>query len=189
MRYAVVDLELNQPSNCIIEIGAVCWDARQSKILSSFKTLVRLPDNEKVSEYITNLTGITQERLDHEDSLSLQAALTTFSTWAVASGCSKFMAAWGNDHWMIKQACEDTGAPFPWNCFLDVKSMATVMRTKTPGKARGGLKSALTAFGLEFVGEPHRALDDATNTALLLTELLRGTILINSVKAIMKYNV
>jgi len=177
---------MNQPSGSIIEIGAVCWDARQSKMLSAFSTLVTLSDGEVLDDFITKLTGITPQDFDSPWAMSLPEALTSLQDWAIEAGCSRYMAAWGNDYFDIKQACIATGTPHPWKNYLNIKEMATVMRTQFKGKARGGLKSALNAFGLEFVGTQHRALEDANNTARLLGELLRGTRLINAVKEVIK---
>lgn len=63
MRLCVIDLEMNQPSHSIIQIGAVCYDTRQDKVRAVFSSNVR-PGDEQISPYITELTGITQEMVD-----------------------------------------------------------------------------------------------------------------------------
>ena len=92
------------------------------------------------------------------------------------------MATWGTDYWLLKETYRAESTPFPWKNFLNVKEMATYLRAALPGKQRGGLKSAIEAFGLTFQGEPHRALIDAENTAMLMDRMLAGTKLIHAAR-------
>jgi inhibitor of KinA sporulation pathway (predicted exonuclease) len=186
MNYCVLDLEMNQPSNRIIEIGAVCFNSRSGKILSSFNKRAKLPDGELLNPDITKLTGITEEDLGVACSLS--HALTFLDFWAVAHGCSRNMATWGTDYWLVKEACRAESISFPWKNFLNVKEMATLLRAALPNtnkKQRGGLASAIEAFGLKFEGEPHRALVDAENTAMLMDRMLAGTRLMRAASGLL----
>lgn len=177
MNYCVLDLEMNQPSGAIIEIGAVCFNSRLSKQSSTFRTYVALPDDETLNPDITRLTGIVPSDLC--GTYNLAQALILLTVWAQDAGCSKYMATWGTDYWDVKQACKDTGVSFPWKCFLNVKEAATLLRAAFPGKQRGGLKSATDAFGCGFVGLQHRAVVDAENTARLMAEMIKGTRLLD----------
>jgi len=174
MNYCVLDLEMNQPSGTIIEVGAVCYHSRSGKITSTFRQLVRLPEGEALNPDITKLTGITEEDLVFT-ARPMDLVLANLDFWAVAHGCSRNMATWGTDYWLLKEAFRAEHTPFPWKNFLNVKEMAALLRAALPGKQRGGLKSAIEAFGLTFQGEPHRALTDARNTAMLMDEMLKGT--------------
>jgi inhibitor of KinA sporulation pathway (predicted exonuclease) len=178
MNYCVLDLEMNQPSGTIIEVGAVCYHSRSGKITGRFSQHAKLPEGELLNPDITTLTGITEQ--DLTEARSLHDVLVNLAFWAGANGCSRCMATWGTDYWILKQAYPyrgewDDSVPFPWKNFLNVKEMATYLRAALPGKQRGGLKSAIEAFGLTFQGEPHRALIDAENTAILMDEMLKGT--------------
>jgi inhibitor of KinA sporulation pathway (predicted exonuclease) len=177
MNYCVLDLEMNQPSGAIIEIGAVCFNSRSGAIADRFQQLVRLPPGEELNPEITKLTGIVEDALDTAASLSV--ALCLLIAWAQKSGCSKYMTTWGTDYWDVKQAASEHNVPFPWRHFLNVKEAATLLRAAFPGKQRGGLKSATDAFGCGFVGAQHRALVDAENTARLMAEMIKGTRLLD----------
>ncbi len=177
MNYCVLDLEMNQPSGSIIEIGAVCFNSRSGLTTEFFRKYVSLPDSESLNPDITALTGISETKLTGAP--SLRDALLGLTDWAQFAGCSKHMATWGTDYWDIKQANRDNSVPFPWKCFLNVKEAATLLRAAFPGKKRGGLKSATDAFGCGFVGLQHRALVDAENTARLMAEMIKGTRLLD----------
>ena len=69
MKTVVVDLELNQPSNKIIQIGAVCIDTKSHKLISIFNQICN-PEGELPSQYITNLTKITPEMVKNAEPLS-----------------------------------------------------------------------------------------------------------------------
>lgn len=176
MNYCVLDLEMNQPSNRIIEVGAVCFNSRSGKITSRFSQYVKLPDGELLNPDITKLTGITEKDLAAARAIDLVQYNLAF--WAGANGCSRNMATWGTDYWILKEVYRATDPQFhfPWKNFLNVKEMATLLRAALPNKKqRGGLASAIEAFGLKFEGEPHRALADAENTAMLMDRMLAGT--------------
>ena len=161
MNYCVLDLEMNQPSGAIIQIGAVCYDTRRG-VTSSFT--VDVNPHEQLTEFITELTGITQADVDKADPLPL--AYTALVEWAEKAGCQANMATWGTDYWTLKTQV----APqyWVWRRFLNVKEVATLLRAHDSGKARGGLSASLDYFGLKFLGTPHTAVADAYNTARLL---------------------
>jgi inhibitor of KinA sporulation pathway (predicted exonuclease) len=188
MNYCVLDLEMNQPSGTIIEVGAVCYHSRSGKITSRFSQHVRLPEGELLNPDIAKLTGITEKDLAAARAIDLVQYNLAF--WAGANGCSRNMATWGSDYWILKEAYRavDTQFEFPWKNFLNVKEMATYLRAALPGKQRGGLKSAIEAFGLTFQGEPHRALIDAENTALLMDRMLAGTKLMGVAQSLVGTN-
>lgn len=177
MNYCVLDLEMNQPSGSIIEIGAVAFNSRSGDYYSTFRVLVSLPPNEPLNPYITQLTGITEQDLCVAPTLEM--ALASLVDWARDAGCSKYMATWGTDYWDVKHSCYASDVVFPWKCFLNVKEAATLLRAAFPGKQRGGLKSATEAFGCGFVGEQHRAQTDAENTARLMAVMIKGTRLLD----------
>jgi inhibitor of KinA sporulation pathway (predicted exonuclease) len=52
--------------------------------------------------------------------------------------------------------------------------MVGILACGVPSNRRGGgLRGALKAFNLEFEGTPHRALDDAHNTARVCYQMVR----------------
>lgn len=171
MKLVVCDLEMNQPSGRIIQIGAVQLDCRTGKISDPFDRIVHPKfwgDGEKLlSPEIVELTGITQERLDAEG-LPLAHVLHEF--WAYVG--SKPMAAWGRDVWLLIEASRTLGVAHKIPRALDVKSLGEILRCIYPGKTKGGLKSTMEAFGMQFQGRQHDAVRDARNTARLIQRWL-----------------
>ena len=78
MNYCVLDLEMNQPSGTIIEVGAVCYHSRSGKITSRFSQHVKLPEGELLNPDITKLTGITKEDIEVARPLDQVLALLNF---------------------------------------------------------------------------------------------------------------
>ncbi len=176
MRCIVLDLEMNQPSNLIIQIGACVVDLKARTIVKEF--LVTCNPGELPSEYITNLTGITPEQVAAGP--SLQDALTSFWAWCEEQKLGMELAAWGGDvNWII-DASKAAGVAVPRRVQnLNIKQMAKVFRsaiTKRGVKKSGGLKNTMQTFEMQFEGAQHNALVDAVNTAkllLLFRELVR----------------
>ncbi len=165
MRIIIVDLELNQPSKKIIQIGATCIDVRNGSLCGNFNTFVN--PEEELSPFIMDLCGISQKDVDSGD--KLPNALMDFWDWTEKSGCRN-LAAWGSDvYWMTtSSAAHEVKYPHKLKS-LNIKEMSTVMRTALPAtKSRGGLKSTMEAFGLIFEGKQHDALNDAVQAGRLL---------------------
>jgi inhibitor of KinA sporulation pathway (predicted exonuclease) len=170
MKLVVLDLELNQPSNLIIQIGAVAVDLKSKKILSEQFNKVANP-GELPSEYITNLTGITQDMVANAE--PLKDVLESFWSWLKSIHCDRELGAWGGDVYMVIEASKALGVDRPARVKnTDIKAVSKVFRAAMP-KARksGGLKATMDLYGLNFEGTQHDALADAINTAKLLIHL------------------
>ncbi len=165
MKMNILDLEMNQPSGSIIEIGAVSYDVKTRNVQSKFQSFVKLPDGETLAPEITTLTNIGSHFLDSAPTLA--EALEAYWKWAIECGCHKYIAAWGNDYWDVIEASKSLGVSYPSRMStLNIKVMASIMRCEYPNKkAKGGLKNSLDVFGIDFVGTQHRALDDASQTS------------------------
>lgn len=166
MKYIVLDLEMNQPSGKIIEIGAVCLDIKTGKMFDPFQILVKI--DEEVSPEITELTGITSDMLN-EEGVDLVIALRLFWTW-VETCQTKNISSWGIDYYLLTEESKKLGVIYPNKLrFLNIKEFASVFRSCYPAaKQKGGLKTSMELFGLQFEGEQHQALDDAEQAARLL---------------------
>jgi inhibitor of KinA sporulation pathway (predicted exonuclease) len=153
----------------IIQIGACLLDMR-SGILPPIKNktsyLVR-PYFSKISKYCEELTGITSEkakrgmRFDH----ARNKLAKEFGTK------SKIWAAWGEgDRLKFIKECEVWGVEYPFSEeFINVSSLFSLAKGFS---RRINLEEALKYMGFEFIGEPHRADNDAYNTAQILYALL-----------------
>jgi len=168
MRLVVIDLEMNQPSGKIIQIGAVVVNIRSGKIENGYVVLV--DPGELISDEIANLTGITNERIQNGGVMP-DVAFAAFWKWFEEKKVGGNIAAWGSDVWVLKEASKAAGVKYPAKLHnMDIKAVSQVFRSALPNgtKNRGGLKNTLHAFDLPFEGREHDAFDDARNTALLL---------------------
>src|SRR5260370_816368 len=89
-----LDLEMNQPSENIIQIGAVTGDILTGEITGRCTLLVKLPEGEVVSPFITNLTGIEQSDLD-QFGMTLEEAYEQLKDFMKASGAFLNPITWG----------------------------------------------------------------------------------------------
>ncbi len=165
MKMIVCDLELTQPTKKIIQIGATCIDMRSGILIDNFKTHVN--PEEELTPFIMELCGISQEDVDRGD--KLPSALMDFWDWTNRCKCTN-IAAWGSDVYWLTRASKDHEVIYPKKLSsLNIKDMSSVMRCALPSsKSRGGLRSTMEAFGLEFEGKQHDALVDSVNAGKLL---------------------
>ncbi len=175
----VADLEMNQPSGAIIQLGACTVDLKSGAILSTFNRYVN--PNEALDPRIIELTGISQAEVDA--GVSLHQALASFWLW----GSSKHFAAWGSDMHQIIAASEadPIGIIVPERLHLyDIKDTASILRCAFPSsRARGGLQDTLKLFGLTFIGRPHDAVCDSVNTAHLAAHFTKCMRTLNVIRA------
>lgn len=169
MKAVIVDLELNQPSNSVIQIGAITVDLRSCRVLSRFDQFCALPEGEVLSEFITELTGITGPQVDSNSTPHYKFGLTQFWKYVADSQC-RVVSAWGTDVDQLIRDADQLGIERPRRIRrLDIKSMFSVLKCGLPSsRVRGGLRETLETLGLEFTGRQHNALTDSLNTAKLL---------------------
>ena len=157
--FTVIDLEttgLDPSYDEIIELGAVRYRAGMEKEV--FTSLVR-PENE-VSEFITDLTGISNEMLDGAPAIReiLPAFLDFVGSDIIVGHNVNF------DINFIYDAAEGLGfSPFS-NDFLDTMRLS---RRLFPEERHHRLKDLVGRFGVGKV-PAHRALDDCRATAASL---------------------
>ncbi len=159
MKLNIVDLELNQPSGKVIQIGAVRINIRTGEILSKFNTYVN--PEETLDPYIVDLCHITQEQVDSAP--TIVPALKAW--WGWVDG--KHVGAWGRDVKLLADLSNELGVDTPHFSTYDLLPMGTILRNGVVNGGSGGLRKTMTTFGLDFEGQPHNALDDALNTAKL----------------------
>jgi DNA polymerase III subunit alpha, Gram-positive type len=175
----VLDLEFTQPSEAIIQVGAVQMDMKTGKVRSKFNDFVN--PREQLTQYIIDLTGITQEQVDAAP--DIKPVLEDFWLWLG----SKHVAAWGNDVQTLLTLSERIGLAVPGHLHLyDVKAVASVLRCAFPSsRSRGGLKDTMDLFGVPFKGRQHNALDDAEATAELAYHFVKITRGLYSIKGML----
>lgn len=169
-----IDLELNQPSQKIIEIGAAIGDTDSSAVLDSFSKLVTI--DERVSPYITKLTGIKQHEID-KDGISLLNAFEELLAFKTKYEPFINPVVWGGNDvlFLTNQIKEQYNLDIKdfGRRVIDAKTVYVTYRISKKLQPSGGLAKAMTKFGLKFEGKKHRAKDDAINTLKIYFEMLR----------------
>ena len=164
MKLTVLDLEMNQPSGKIVQIGAVVGDTLTGEIVQRIKIYV--DPGEPIAPYITNLCGITQEQIDKEG-ISLFDAYQKLREWHLMH--SEFInpVTWGGgDSAELQRQLNNLEEGW---CFgrrwIDAKTLVVSQMIAKENKIySGGLASAMKRFNLKFQGRKHDAQDDAENT-------------------------
>lgn len=177
MTFIALDLEMEQPSSQIIQIGISYVEEASSLVVR--KVFYITPD-EPLSAFIQNLTGITNNDFDWNKSReecyreftdelfcifeSVNKPFREFITWG-----SGDVAALKADIIKYKQT-----SCMSLNRFTDVKSLVLFDRLVSNKKVshRVSLKSALADYKIAISGNAHDAGWDAYNTLMLFHALL-----------------
>lgn len=143
----------------IIEIGLAELQLGPDPAIGRTARYLVRPVASQVSAYCTQLTGLTQREV--RQGRPLGEVLSTMSRQFGSAG--KCWAAWGRDDQDLTVGCTALGiAPPNLGGFLDLGGLWSMF---AGGGRAVGLEDALHALGMAFEGVPHRALDDARNTA------------------------
>ena len=162
-------MELNQPSEKIIELGYVIGNPKSGEILCSNSILVN--PEETLAEVIIDLTGITQEMVDGGTDIrsaynamvrdvNKYEALTVIHQWGV-----------GDTSLLKTQLADDDLWKFGRR-WLDVKALSQAHGIINGVKFYGGLRKLAARLGIQMSREKaHRADYDAEITFLLHSRL------------------
>jgi len=178
MKIQFLDLELlcwengdcpQDQSKDIIQIGIVEVNSEDLKISRNKSYFIR-PKNKNfdVSNYCTELTGITRSKLIDEGRYFPEAIQSIKKEF----GSGKFTYSWGSDFDPIAKHCIDYDCSNPW-AEMGICDFGIIWRTAYNQKHKMSLEEALKSVGLNFVGIPHDAERDAYNFALLHNEMLK----------------
>lgn len=148
----------------IVQIGAVRVDAGDGFVeRAHFSVLIRPTINPELSDYLTTLTGITNEAVVR-DGMSLENALAGFADFAGGD----VILSHGRDDQVIATdyALKDLGNLIAGADWRDLNpALRAITGRKLPS-------SALPAqFGLDLAGNAHDALADARALARVLAYL------------------
>lgn len=182
--------EKNNRSQEIIEFPAVLLNTSTGEVESEFHTYVQPQEHPILSDFCTELTGITQMQV--EAGIPLQICLSRFSRWlqnlqlemGVAfankdqrcSGPSQKLCTfltWSD--WdlgvCLQYECKrkQLHKPDVLNSWIDLRSTYRLFYNRKPK----GLNGALQDLGIQFSGREHSGLDDARNTAQLAARMMR----------------
>lgn len=169
MKLLSLDLELNQPSGSIIQIGACVGDTETGKILESFCEEIKI--EEQLSEFIINLTGITQAMMEEGEPLS--SSYERLVDMSRRHECFINTLTWGggDSEYLQKQINPALNWSFGRR-WIDAKTVFISYQMANGQPFFGGLKKSIHRLGMKFEGEAHNALADARNTFFIYHELL-----------------
>ena len=175
---SVVDLEATcwgssesqagQPSE-IIEIGLVLLNTETGEVVNPISVKVK-PANSTVSQFCTDLTGLTQKDVDNALSLG-QACEYLRKQYNSHRFVWSSYGEW--DRYMMEKTVESKGIKSPFSgVHTNIQALFgwTLPATK---KDDLSLQKAVEVAGLQWVGQAHSGVDDAHNAANLLWSVLR----------------
>jgi len=182
-RFLSLDLELNQPSNKIIQIGACVGDIETGEIVDRFSIFVNPHEElgycdggENSSKTITDLTGITQDQVDN--GVELREAYLQLVEFAKKYETFINPITWGGgDSEAIRQQlyADPYNQNLSWifgRRWIDAKTLFVSWRFANNEPIKGGLARSMLKLGLKFEGRKHDAEDDAVNTFRIYVKLL-----------------
>ena len=180
-------IERTPPGFLVVDLEATCWDRpeeRQSEIieigavavdsagcpLDDFQSFVRPILHPQLSEFCTQLTGISQADVDA--ARPFPEVLADLERWFGALGPLAF-CSWGNyDRRQLRQDCDLHGVPYP---FSDEHINLKLACSRILNRRRGmGMAKALRVLGIEPEGQHHRGIDDARNITRILRRMLEA---------------
>ncbi|XP_009868413.1 PREDICTED: ERI1 exoribonuclease 2, partial [Apaloderma vittatum] len=171
------------------EFPAVLLNAATGEIESEFHTYVQPQEHPILSEFCTELTGITQNQVD--EGVPLNICLSLFLKWIRKIQKEKkivFNTDMPSNSTSEAKACTfvtwtdwDLGVCLHYECkrkqlrkpdilnsWIDLKATYRVFYNRKPK----GLNGALQDLGIAFEGREHSGLDDSRNTARLAWRLI-----------------
>jgi inhibitor of KinA sporulation pathway (predicted exonuclease) len=179
--FLALDLEMNQPSNAIIQVG-ICIGNRDLSPKDYKYESYYVKVDEEISEYITNLTGITNDDI-RSYGRPLEDIAKTISDLMIAQDCVNNPVTWGSgDAITLLRAFALQHIEFKHfgrRC-IDVKTIYTFLQLSDHKNVNGGLSSCMGTYNLNFIGKAHGAEVDAMNTMRLFFYLLERQTLYNS---------
>ncbi|NXM78675.1 ERI2 exoribonuclease, partial [Serilophus lunatus] len=173
----------------IIEFPAVLLNTSTGEIESEFHKYVQPQEHPILSEFCTELTGITQNQVD--EGVPLNICLSEFMKWiqkiqkekkiifntdtqshftSEAKPCTFFTWTDWDLGVCLQYECKrkQLRKPNILNSWIDLKATYKTFYNRKPK----GLNGALQDLGIDFIGREHSGLDDSRNTARLAWRLI-----------------
>ncbi|NXT43025.1 ERI2 exoribonuclease, partial [Pelecanoides urinatrix] len=173
----------------IIEFPAVLLNTSTGEIESEFHTYVQPQEHPILSEFCTELTGITQNQVD--EGVPLSICLSQFLKWIqkiekekkiiFSSDIPSHSTSEAKPCTFVTWTDWDLGVCLQYECkrkqlrkpdilnsWIDLKATYRAFYNRKPK----GLNGALQDLGMAFAGREHSGLDDSRNTARLAWRLI-----------------
>lgn len=159
-----------QPAE-IIEVGIAKLHLEgRNYTVEKVESIYVQPRYSTVSEFCTDLTGITQAQLDREG-VPFEQALERLRAHCQAPDYLYSWASYGEwDKDILERQCQSFGVRYPLSkTHFNIKALLNLLR----GDKHVGLSKAVKSFGMEFEGKHHSGVDDAVNAARVLGEMVK----------------
>lgn len=178
----VLDFEATCEDNCpgyqneIIEFPAVLLKMQDGNLLkvSEFQQYIKPTINPVLTKFCTELTGITQDMVDH--GVTLAEANKMFMEWLlthVTFGKDRFMI-WTCGQWDLKTCAKidypakGVSVPHVFTKFVNVKFVFDrFYRQKS-----FGMTNMLKVLNIELEGRHHSGIDDCRNIAKIVQRMV-----------------
>lgn len=153
----------------IIQIGAIRVKREKDRFIehSSFLIEVRPVKNPQLSDYITSLTGITQDTID-KFAYSYPDALNEFL--AFTNNGELPIHSWGGDEIILKHNCQINNLSMPDNSyrFSDIRELFTKLDHDVLSISSCDVSKK---FGVDICGHDHNALHDVRSILAALNAI------------------
>ncbi|KAL3314654.1 3'-5' exoribonuclease 1 [Cichlidogyrus casuarinus] len=162
----------------IIEFPILLYDSDKQSVISIFHAFCKPVKNPKLTNFCTNLTGITEERL--EDALTFPELFLKIEHW-IYNECGL-----KDDQFIVVCDCNaDMGKFMRIQCHISRMDMPSWSKKwcnlsrhfcefyAIPKKRVMPLGDMIRHLEIPFFGSQHRALDDCTNILRVMETLLR----------------
>lgn len=177
VNYLALDLELNKDDQTdqttkIIQVGIAVGSPRSPNEIKTWSWYIN--PNEKISPFITKLTGITDQMVT-EGATPLHLVAEEMHKIMLEYKTFVNPIQWGlGDADELKKTFKEGGIHFPHfgRRVFDVKTAFLFLEMANGRSPAGGLSSSMGKYKIPFQGEPHRADADALNTLRFFFHLL-----------------
>lgn len=165
MNILTLDLENNQPSGSIIQVGYCIGNLESGAILDTGSHLVRLPFPELLADRIVDLCGIRPMDL-FTGGIDLMDAYQIMAQKHREYECLMNPVTWGggDSETLRKQLAMENDSWLFGRRWFDTKTLFVTRQLALGLPYQGGLARSMTKVGLKFEGRKHDARDDAINT-------------------------
>lgn len=161
------DKEKQRNESEIIEIGIALLN--QDGLITNNQSIFVRPQKIDISEYCTNLTGITEQQIRQYGIPFNDACNRIKEEYGPKS---KIWASYGEyDKKMFRLECERKNVEYPFSdVHFNVKILFTLLSKLNKSM---GTRASLEKLNLQFDGRQHSGKDDAYNIAKILRRILQ----------------
>jgi len=165
-----LDLEMNQPSSKIIQVGYSIWDMQRDEIVQYPGLYVAI--DEPLDPRIIKLCHINMDKYEAEKMSLMQAYERMAADYRLHS-CRLNAVTWGGGDTQLLREQLGMGDD-RWvfgRRWTDTKTIAQTYFIANNISFPGGLATSMKKLGLQFKGTKHDAADDAYNTLVAFRHL------------------